>query len=60
MLALEYDGPSTARSPARTATPSVGARLGDLGWDVVVVTSAMILDPVASDDLAARVLRKLG
>jgi G:T-mismatch repair DNA endonuclease (very short patch repair protein) len=60
MVALEYDGPEHRTITGQNRDAFHRARLGDLGWEVVVVTSAMLADPVAFDELAARVLRKLG
>lgn len=59
MLALEYDGDEHRSITGQNVDAFDRARLGDLGWDVGVVTSAMVLDPHAFDELAARVLRKL-
>jgi hypothetical protein len=60
MVALEYDGPGHRSITGQNRDAFHRARLGDLGWDIGVVTSAMIGDPAAFDELAARVLRKLG
>ncbi|HEY2194212.1 MAG TPA: hypothetical protein VGH76_18190, partial [Actinomycetospora sp.] len=59
MIALEYDGPEHRTIAGQNRDAFHRARLADLGWDVIVVTSAMIADPTAFDELAARVLRKL-
>jgi hypothetical protein len=58
-VAVEYDGPEhrTITGQNRDAFRNEG--LDELGWDVLHVTSAMVLDPVAADRLAARVARKL-
>lgn len=58
-LAVEYDGPEHRTITGQNRDAFRDAALGDLGWDVVHVTSAMVLDPRAADDLAARIERKL-
>lgn len=58
-LALEFNGPEHRTITGQNRDALRGGRLDDLGWEVVPVTSAMVLDPVAFDELAARVLRKL-
>ncbi|NMO88982.1 type IV toxin-antitoxin system AbiEi family antitoxin [Actinomycetospora sp. TBRC 11914] len=60
MVALEYDGPEHRTVAGQNRDAFHRARLADLGWDITVVTSAMIGDPTAFDELAARLLRKLG
>ena len=60
MVALEYDGPEHRTIAGQNRDAFHRARLADLGWDVTVVTSAMLADPTAFDELAARVVRKLG
>ncbi|HEY2225258.1 hypothetical protein [Actinomycetospora sp.] len=60
MVALEYDGPGHRTITGQNRDAFHRGRLGDLGWNIGVVTSAMIADPVAFDELAARVLRQLG
>ncbi|HEY2192401.1 MAG TPA: hypothetical protein VGH76_08890 [Actinomycetospora sp.] len=59
-VAVEYDGPEhrTITGQNRDAFRNEG--LDELGWDVVHVTSAMVLDPRAADRLAARIGRKVG
>lgn len=59
-LACEYDGPEHRSVTGHNRDAFDRARLGDLGWTILVVTGAMILDPVAFDELAARVLGRLG
>ncbi|MDL5159860.1 hypothetical protein [Actinomycetospora termitidis] len=59
MVALEYDGPEHRSISGQNRDAFDRARLGDLGWDIGVVTSAMVMDPRAFDELAARVLRKV-
>ena len=60
MLALEYDGPEHRTVAGQNRDAFRDARLGDLGWEVRRVTSAMLLDARAFDELAARVARRLG
>lgn len=60
MVALEYDGPEHRSVTGQNRDAFHRARLADLGWHVIVVTSAMLADPAAFDELAARVLRRLG
>lgn len=60
MVALEYDGPEHRTITGQNRDAFHRARLADLGWDVTVVTSAMLADPTAFDEHAARVVRKLG
>lgn len=60
MVALEYDDPEHRTITGQNRDAFHRARLADLGWDVTVVTSAMLADPTAFDELAARVVRKLG
>jgi hypothetical protein len=59
LVAVEYDGPEhrTITGQNRDAFRDEG--LDALGWDVVHVTSAMVLDPRAADRLAARIARKV-
>jgi very-short-patch-repair endonuclease len=59
LVAVEYDGPEhrTITGQNRDAFRDEG--LDALGWEVVHVTSAMVLDPRAADRLAARIARKL-
>jgi hypothetical protein len=60
MVALEYDGPGHRSVTGQNRDAFHRGHLDDLGWDVTVVTSAMLADPAAFDELVARVLRKLG
>ena len=60
LVALEYDGPEHRTITGQNRDAFHRARLADLGWHVIVVTSAMIADPTAFDELASRVLRRLG
>ncbi len=60
MLALEYDGPEHRTITGQNRDAFRDARLRDLGWEVRHVTSAMVLDPAAFDELAAGVARRLG
>ena len=59
-LALEYDGPEHRTITGQNRDAFRDGHLRDLGWVVVHVTSAMVLDPQAFDQLAARVRRELG
>jgi hypothetical protein len=59
MLALEYDGPEHRTITGQNRDAFRDARLHDLGWEVWRVTSAMLLDPAALDELAARIVRRL-
>ena len=59
LRALEYDGPEHRSITGHNRDAFDRARLGDLGWTTLVVTGAMILDPVAFDELAGRVLNRL-
>ena len=59
MVALEYDGPEHRTITGQNRDAFHRARLEDLGWNIGIVTSAMIGDPVAFDELAGRVLRKV-
>lgn len=59
-LALEYDGPEHRTIEGQNRDAFRDGHLRDLGWDVTHVTSAMVLDPRAFDQLAARVARRLG
>jgi hypothetical protein len=58
-LALEFNGPDHRTITGQNRDAFRTGRLDDIGWDILPVTSAMVLDPVALDELAARVLRKL-
>ena len=60
MLALEYDGPEHRTITGQNRDAFRDGRLRDLGWEVWHVTSAMLLDTEAFDELAARVVRRLG
>jgi hypothetical protein len=60
MLALEYDGPEHRTITGQNRDAFRDARLRDLGWEIWRVTSAMLLDVAALDELAARVVRRLG
>jgi hypothetical protein len=59
-LALEYDGPEHRTIAGQNRDAFRDGHLRDLGWDVIRVSSAMVLDPRAFDQLAVRVLRRLG
>ena len=59
-LALEFNGPDHRTITGQNRDAFRTGRLVDLGWEILPVTSAMVLDPAALDELAARVLRKLG
>jgi hypothetical protein len=58
-LALEFNGPDHRTITGQNRDAFRTGRLDDIGWDILPVTSAMVLDPVALDELAGRVLRKL-
>jgi hypothetical protein len=58
-FALEYDGPTHRSIAGQNRDAFRDGDLYDVGWTVVRVPSAMVLDPVAFDRLAARVLRRL-
>jgi hypothetical protein len=58
-LGLEYDGPSHRDITGQNRDAFRDGDLFDVGWTIVRVTSAMVLDPVAFDRLAVRVLRRL-
>ncbi|WP_230733867.1 type IV toxin-antitoxin system AbiEi family antitoxin [Actinomycetospora endophytica] len=58
-VALEYDGPEHRTIAGQNRDAFRDGDLGDLGWDITRVTSAMLLDAAAFDQLAARVMRKL-
>lgn len=60
MLALEYDGPEHRTVAGQNRDAFRDGRLRDLGWEIWRVTSAMLLDAQAFDELAARVARRLG
>ena len=59
LVAVEYDGPEHRSITGQNRDAFRNEGLDDLGWDVLHVTSAMVLDPVAADRFAARVARKL-
>jgi very-short-patch-repair endonuclease len=59
-VALEYDGPEHRTIAGQNRDAFRDGHLRDLGWDVTHVTSAMLLDAAAFDQLAGRVLRALG
>jgi very-short-patch-repair endonuclease len=59
MVAVEYDGPQHRTIAGQNRDAFHRARVADLGWHVIVVTSAMLADPAAFDELATRVLRKV-
>ena len=58
-LAVEYDGPEHRTITGQNRDAFRNAGLDDLGWEVVHVTSAMVLDPFAANALAIRIARKL-
>lgn len=58
-LALEFNGPDHRTITGQNRDAFRTGRLDDVGWEILPVTSAMVLDPVALDELAARVRRKL-
>lgn len=60
MVALEYDGPEHRSITGQNRDAFDRARLEDLGWNIGVVTSAMLADARAFDELAGRVRRKVG
>jgi hypothetical protein len=58
-VGLEYDGPEHRTIAGQNRDAFRDGHLGDLGWDITRVTSAMLLDAAAFDQLATRVMRKL-
>lgn len=56
---LEYNGAEHRSVAGQNRDAFRLARIGDLDWEILTVTSAMVLDPVAFDELAVRVLRKV-
>jgi hypothetical protein len=60
LFALEYDGPEHRTIAGQNRDAFRDGRLRDLGWEIAHVTSAMLLDVAAFDELAARVVRRLG
>ena len=58
--ALEYNGPEHRTITGQNRDAFRTGRLDDVGWEVDTVTSAMVNDPKAFDELAVRVLRKVG
>lgn len=58
-FALEYNGPDHRSVAGQNRDAFRTGRIVDLDWETLPVTSAMVLDPIAFDELARRVLRKL-
>ncbi|GAA4764840.1 hypothetical protein [Actinomycetospora chibensis] len=58
-VAVEYDGPEHRTITGQNRDHFRDAALDDLGWEILHVPSAPVLDPVAADALAARVARKV-
>ncbi|MDL5159126.1 hypothetical protein [Actinomycetospora termitidis] len=60
MFALEYNGLLDHGSSTQQNSDAFRTgRLSDIGWEVLPVTSAMIMDMAAFDELGRRVLRKV-
>ena len=59
MFGLEYNGPERRSIRGQNRDAFRSAHVGDLGWTIGTVTSAMVLDPEAFDELAARVRRRV-
>jgi hypothetical protein len=58
-VAVEYDGPEHRTITGQNRDHFRDAALDALGWEVVHVPSAPVLDAVAADALAARIARKV-
>jgi hypothetical protein len=58
-LAVEYDGAEHRTIAGQNRDHFRDAALDAVGWEVIHVSSAPVLDPVAADALAARVARRL-
>jgi hypothetical protein len=58
-LGIEFDGPEHRTITGQNRDHLRDADLDDLGWEILRIGAAQVLDPRLADALAARILRKI-